>query len=401
MTIRHQFYYEFKARKNVSYLLLILNCTLIFCYRCFGIPSDGISIPYETIKSSITKLIFVVGSCVTSKIYIDHVRFQTIDEIRDDAESKEGFVAAMFHEIRNPLQSLLGSVELIQQGVDRVQQNFLMAIIKNCCDLMLSVISNMLDLTKIEAQKLELSIVPSSLNENINMILRISASRAMAKGVSITYMEENKIPPALLLDPLRLQQVVINLLSNSVKFTSKGRIVVNSSWIPFHENSNPSKDEVAAMAKKSNWEHIVYPMNEIEDPNLEMFKMQKIHSPNLFVPSMRPTKCMRSKSSIENTEPPDKVLHTDISAPSVGKSENSGELPCCPLPLRNGRISRRKTTKPGTSTNLTKIVKGLIKIEVMDTGIGISKEARTRLFHRYRQADKSIAQYLSNLIQQL
>eukprot|EP01022_Parablepharisma_sp_SALTPOND_P002970 TRINITY_DN1117_c0_g2_i1.p1 TRINITY_DN1117_c0_g2~~TRINITY_DN1117_c0_g2_i1.p1 ORF type:complete len:468 (+),score=33.12 TRINITY_DN1117_c0_g2_i1:375-1778(+) len=382
--IRNQFPFSYYTRNLVTGTLLVSDMVIIGLYTKW--ISVELTLSNERIKTSLACVLPTIVNCVFSELYFDYVKQKTIDSIKKAIEDKEGFLATMSHEIRNPLQSLLGSIELLQQGVDKIQRNSLIGVIKSCCEVVLNIVTNILDLSKIEANKLELSIVPSNLNEIVNKMLRLSAQRAMAKGLAITYLESTPLPPCLRLDAQRIQQVIINLLSNSIKFTQKGQVIVSAAWIPLEEHSDMSA-MIKAQLKESNWLLTLYPIHEIEDPSLEQFKMQKLLDPYLFVPS---GKGRQSESVSVNPDSDREEM------PLRRGSLQQAPLPCCPLPYR--RRFQRKPNNFRVDSDLPNISpqgakKGLVKIEVMDTGIGISKSGKSRLFKRYQQADRSISQF--------
>lgn len=230
--------------------------------------------------------------CVLCEMYFEKVQieaYQTAktftEEAHRQASEKESFFATISHEIRNPLQSLLGSVELLQEKSSE-DQHRLKTIIKNCCEVVLNIVSNILDVTKIEAQKLELSPVASNLTEAINKILRLSLGRAESKGLKLSYLEAGQIPPSLLFDPQRLHQVILNLTSNAVKFTQKGQIVVRAEWIPWMRTESTGIEELLQRElKTSSWKSVFDPLQEFDDPERQEQKMLRVSGSQALSPS--------------------------------------------------------------------------------------------------------------------
>jgi two-component system sensor histidine kinase/response regulator len=140
--------------------------------------------------------------------------------------AKTEFLANMSHEIRTPLNGIIGMAELaMDTRLDEKQQN-IMATISKEAEALMELISDILDLTKIEAEKLELEVIPFDLRylvEDVSASMAFSAGR---KGLEfISYLSSNA-PARLMGDPGRLRQVLINLVGNAVKFTNDGEIYV-------------------------------------------------------------------------------------------------------------------------------------------------------------------------------
>ncbi|MDR3549485.1 MAG: HAMP domain-containing sensor histidine kinase, partial [Candidatus Pacebacteria bacterium] len=184
----------------------------------FFLPEEGIKLTRQQVrKTLVSRMVFLLMS-EACEMFMDRARDALYDEVKNYSEKvqqaiadKETFFATMSHEIRNPLQTLLGSVDLLQLGHSSHASSQLGAIVKNCSEVVLNLVTNILDVSKIDAQKLELSPTPGNLEENINKILRLSVGRARAKGLKLTYVESNPLPPCLSFDPQRLHQVILNL----------------------------------------------------------------------------------------------------------------------------------------------------------------------------------------------
>ena len=145
--------------------------------------------------------------------------------------AKSEFLATMSHEIRTPMNGVLGMVELMQQTSLSVPQQRMLDTIYRSSDALLSILNDILDYSKIEAGKLEVERVPTRLRDVIEGMMSLLDPAACSKGVELSAQIAPVLPEWLLSDPTRLQQILINLLGNSVKFTASesghvGRVVL-------------------------------------------------------------------------------------------------------------------------------------------------------------------------------
>ncbi len=161
-------------------------------------------------------------------VYSGRVKDQAIKE-------KEIFFASVSHELRNPLNALIGSIELIPDKQGKINKEILETA-KICGDTLLHLIGNVLDVSKIEANKLTLSNSPSILPETLKKITRMGRAMARNKGIFLKLISDKKIPECLEFDNPRLLQVLTNLISNAVKFTDKGGIFLKADWYPVPSN---------------------------------------------------------------------------------------------------------------------------------------------------------------------
>jgi signal transduction histidine kinase/FixJ family two-component response regulator len=153
------------------------------------------------------------------------------------AKVKQEFLANMSHEIRTPLGAILGfSEQLSKQSLTAEQQYFVEAI-KSSSDFLLSTVNEILDLSKIEAGKLEVESIPFSLEEALVSTCNTFGLKAAEKNISLTYYMDQGMPDALVGDPFRLKQVLFNLVSNAIKFTERGSVEIHARLEKADENS--------------------------------------------------------------------------------------------------------------------------------------------------------------------
>lgn len=141
-------------------------------------------------------------------------------------QAKSQFLASMSHEIRTPLNAILGMAGIAARATDPARIGRCMRIIQDSGNALLSLVNDILDFSKIEAGRLDLESIAFDLRETLHSLADMFGRQVEEKGLALTIEVDSSVPSAVQGDPLRLRQVMINLVNNAVKFTEKGAIEI-------------------------------------------------------------------------------------------------------------------------------------------------------------------------------
>ena len=148
------------------------------------------------------------------------------DQALDASRIKSEFLASMSHEIRTPLNAIIGMSDLLSETTLSREQRKYIDVFRKAGDTLLALVNDILDLSKIEAHQLVLEYISFDLVEVIEEAVEIYALKASGKGIELLAQIDTDIRPMRKGDPSRLRQIVLNLISNALKFTDHGEIVV-------------------------------------------------------------------------------------------------------------------------------------------------------------------------------
>lgn len=189
--------------------------------------ADGATLVVEMIRTPLMLNGIAIGVLCIGR---DITKFKTMEEtVLAASRAKSVFLANMSHEIRTPMNSIIGFSELaLDCKISADVKNYLVNILKNS-EWLLHTINDILDISKIESDKMELENVSFDLHELFATCRTITMHKAIEKGLQLHFYVEPSIGKRLVGDPTRLRQVFVNLLSNAIKFTDTGTVKVLSS----------------------------------------------------------------------------------------------------------------------------------------------------------------------------
>ena len=224
-----QYLRMFKTRNIVEGVLTVLNKEQKERYLFYK--------NYKVEEPDTEPYIICIAQDITDRMHTEQHLKKAKEAAEESARVKENFLANMSHEIRTPMNGIMGMVGLLEKGTLNPDQKNYIKIIKQSAENLLVIINDILDIAKIEAGKLELEEIPFNISETVKAAYQTLIYKAEEKGLTYQLNKLETSSKVLLGDPYRLNQVLLNLLNNAIKFTERGSVTLSTRIVDESDDS--------------------------------------------------------------------------------------------------------------------------------------------------------------------
>jgi len=292
-------------------------------------------------------------------------------EVIQAMEAKDNFVSMLSHEIRNPLNALKGSIEYLSQTIKEKDSLQVLKNAKMSGDILLNLVNNVLDAAKLKSDKMEIISMETNLVDTIEKVFTINSEKFKEKRLFAKAFIDENLPKLLWIDPSRLLQILMNLISNSVKFTPKGgKIKIYVAWCHYKEE----KDNLLKIIKKDDLNEVAENMSQniISEENKRSEIDSSIFDEFSFEEEYHHLNRMQSLNRIMMNQ-----SKNDLSLLDISCCEASGEC----WSLHKTHFDHQDNENQN---------KGFLKIQITDTGCGIEEHELSKVFGMFEQTKQGI-----------
>lgn len=240
--------------------------------------ASGSEFPVDVTLTAVTlnnqRMILCVWHDLTERKRVEQILIDSRKRAEELASQKQHFLSSMSHEIRTPLNAVIGITHFLIEDNPKPEQQEKLRSLKFSADNLLSLVNDILDHSKIEAGKIVFNRDKFDLHDRLTGIYEVMKMKADAKNIRLTLNIADNLPQFVVGDAVRLNQILLNLVSNAVKFTEKGKVIVNAQLL----GSTKKHEEIQISVKDTG---IGIPSNQL-DRIFETFTQADVQILNTF-----------------------------------------------------------------------------------------------------------------------
>jgi signal transduction histidine kinase/CheY-like chemotaxis protein len=285
---------------------------------------------------------------------------------KEQVKSRDSMLTNVSHELRNPLNSLLGNIDLLLDELSDPKQREMLDISRICGEVLLNLINNLLDAAKISNDKLELSLAPFDMYHLFEKVWKIKSIRIRQKHLDAQLYISRNFPKFLMIDSQRVMQIMINLIGNAIKFTEKGNVAVFVTW---YEGEMSKEWLKPSLGFKEEPYCITDSTRGIGQNNENTDEKHVIHSTIRTEASGGDQARNKFAFGVEDKAFNPKFIKDIWSESFISFSGSELNV-----------SDKLNFTKYSRFKNNSSEGRGTVKIEIIDTGCGISNETQRRIF---------------------